>query len=130
MTKKQKENVAAWVVALRSGKYKQGRDALNKNDRKFCCLGVACEVLIERGYKIEKIFENCGHPTKRGRLVSYGDECEALPAAAQHALGLADSMGDYDNGLRHTSLAQLNDQGRRFATIADIIESAPEGLFK
>lgn len=33
-----------WVDALRSGKYKQGREQLRDGD-KFCCLGVLCEVL-------------------------------------------------------------------------------------
>lgn len=37
------ENAKKWVQALRSGEYKQGKDALRDND-KFCCLGVACEV--------------------------------------------------------------------------------------
>jgi hypothetical protein len=32
-----------WVEALRSGKYKQGRGFLQRNNE-FCCLGVLCEV--------------------------------------------------------------------------------------
>jgi hypothetical protein len=32
-----------WIDALRSGDYKQGRNALNLNGR-FCCLGVLCEI--------------------------------------------------------------------------------------
>jgi hypothetical protein len=35
---------AAWVRALRSGEYKQGRGTLKQNDC-FCCLGVLCKVL-------------------------------------------------------------------------------------
>lgn len=31
------------VAALRSGKYKQGRNQLRYGD-KFCCLGVACDI--------------------------------------------------------------------------------------
>lgn len=34
-----------WVKALRSGKYKQGRNALKNETNAFCCLGVLCEVL-------------------------------------------------------------------------------------
>lgn len=34
---------AKWVAALRSGKYEQGHEYLNK-DGKFCCLGVLCDV--------------------------------------------------------------------------------------
>ena len=32
-----------WIAALRSGKYKQGKGALQRNES-FCCLGVLCEV--------------------------------------------------------------------------------------
>lgn len=32
-----------WVVALRSGEYKQGPGALHRGD-KFCCLGVLCDL--------------------------------------------------------------------------------------
>jgi hypothetical protein len=38
------ENVRAWVDALRSGAYQQGRLALRTPDDEFCCLGVACDV--------------------------------------------------------------------------------------
>lgn len=34
----------AWVAALRSGKYKQGRGKLRTADNKFCCLGVLCNL--------------------------------------------------------------------------------------
>lgn len=36
-------NMARWIVALRSGKYTQGRTRL-RQDHAFCCLGVACDV--------------------------------------------------------------------------------------
>jgi hypothetical protein len=59
MTARQKQNLTEWIAALRSGKYKQGRNALCK-DGKYCCLGVACEIknqLIDSSiddYKITK----------------------------------------------------------------------------
>ena len=37
---------AKWLKALRSGKFKQGKDQLRLGNR-FCCLGVLCE--IQRG---------------------------------------------------------------------------------
>ena len=37
------ELTKAWLAALRSGEFKQGRDALRKGDE-WCCLGVLCEV--------------------------------------------------------------------------------------
>lgn len=36
---------ARWVAALRSGKYKQARKVLKRQDGKaFCCLGVLCDI--------------------------------------------------------------------------------------
>lgn len=34
----------AWVKALRSGKYKQGRGRLRMRENTFCCLGVLCDL--------------------------------------------------------------------------------------
>lgn len=42
---------ARWLRALRSDKFKQGREQLRDGDR-FCCLGVLCE-LAERSGVIE-----------------------------------------------------------------------------
>lgn len=42
-TKLNKNVKKKWVEALRSGDFVQGTKAL-KNDGKFCCLGVACEI--------------------------------------------------------------------------------------
>lgn len=36
-------NMAKWIVALRSGKYRQGLRQLRNGDA-FCCLGVACDI--------------------------------------------------------------------------------------
>lgn len=35
---------AAWIKALRSGDYKQGRMKLRNLDDEYCCLGVLCDV--------------------------------------------------------------------------------------
>jgi hypothetical protein len=43
MTARQKQNLTKWIAALRSGEYKQGKNALCSNDE-YCCLGVACEI--------------------------------------------------------------------------------------
>lgn len=37
-----------WMRALRSGKYDQGRGLLQDAHGGFCCLGVACEILISK----------------------------------------------------------------------------------
>lgn len=43
-----------WVAALRSGKYAQGQKALctpGKNFDRFCCLGVACDLLDDKAWR-------------------------------------------------------------------------------
>jgi hypothetical protein len=45
-----------WVKALRSGRYRQARTALRREDSKtgkigYCCLGVACNVLNHRAWR-------------------------------------------------------------------------------
>jgi hypothetical protein len=34
----------AWLTALRSGDYKQGRFVLRSKDNDYCCLGVLCDI--------------------------------------------------------------------------------------
>lgn len=41
------KQITKWVNALRSGKFKQGKNQL-QIDTKFCCLGVACEIFIPK----------------------------------------------------------------------------------
>jgi hypothetical protein len=50
-----------WLVALRSGEYKQGRRALTRikssnNEKLYCCLGVLCDILSDES----SIFKNNG----------------------------------------------------------------------
>lgn len=35
---------AKWTAALRSGEFRQGRNALKSDDGRFCCLGVLCQI--------------------------------------------------------------------------------------
>lgn len=58
-----RERLALWVQALRSGKYEQGTGALEYSIRHseypqkvvttHCCLGVACRVAIDNGLRVE-----------------------------------------------------------------------------
>lgn len=43
MSKMNKKVKAKWVKALKSGEFKQGKNTL-KNNGKYCCLGVLCEL--------------------------------------------------------------------------------------
>ena len=40
----------AWVNALRSGKYRQGKRGLHNSMKDtYCCLGVLCDIAVQRG---------------------------------------------------------------------------------
>ncbi len=122
------ERKALWLEALRSGEYTQGRNSLKRevgpDAARHCCLGVACEV-----YKRE---------TGEGEWVRHGEDLEftvrddtgvdfswsQLPAPVAEWFDL--DVNPYvfeDRGQRERdSLAGLNDAGRSFREIADIIE--------
>ena len=46
---KKRDLVKLWIKALRSGRYKQGRNYLNKGNR-WCCLGVMIDVVEPKGW--------------------------------------------------------------------------------
>lgn len=102
-----------WVNALDSGKYKQVRGALH-NDKGYCCLGVLCDLYIQE------------HPDnnwtwEEGRF-KFMDECGVLPYTVRKWAGLSvnNPVIQLEDG--ETSLAGLNDLGRPFEEIAQIIE--------
>jgi hypothetical protein len=99
------DNAKKWVAALRSGEYKQCQQRLTDGEG-YCCLGVACAI-------------------SPNAVDGWKEDC-TLPWGVREWLGLATAWGDNNcNG----SLSQLNDMGKTFAEIADLIESEPEGLF-
>jgi hypothetical protein len=40
---------ALWIERLRSGQIQQGKNLLRDIDDRMCCLGVLCEIAVERG---------------------------------------------------------------------------------
>lgn len=114
-----------WITALRSGRYKQTTGYL-KDEHGYCCLGVACNIY-------NKHFDNKVKMVKYGSIFRFDTEEEILPCKVQKALSLASQNGAYKSdklvASQLKSLAVDNDDGVSFKEIADIIESAPEGLF-
>ena len=110
----QKRNRAKWVKALRSGEYRQAKSVLT-DGRGFCCLGVACEISGLGHWDGEFEWEYHAGDTQ---------ETAFLPFEVKEWLGLRTDAGDFAGG----SLAQINDYGKKFTTIAKIIESEPDGL--
>ena len=110
----QKRNRAKWVKALRSGEYRQAKSVLT-DGRGFCCLGVACEISGLGHWDGEFEWEYHAGDTQ---------ETAFLPFEVKEWLGLSTVAGDFNRGC----LTSLNDNGKKFTTIAKIIESEPDGL--
>lgn len=78
-----KVNIALWVQALESDRFKQGTGNLISivNGQKFhCCLGVACEIAMEHGVELTM--------TIGDGVVVVGNHDGYLPPAVQDWLGL------------------------------------------
>jgi hypothetical protein len=117
-----KENIAQiWTVALRSGKYEQGRLFLQTSHEgvsRFCCLGVLCELYQE--YCRENGKKELS--TKISDIqpcIYYGQLSSSLPTVVQNWAGINSGLGDLSP---HYSLSTSNDNGASFDTIANLIE--------
>jgi hypothetical protein len=102
---------AKWLSALRSGEYQQGKQAL-KLYKKFCCLGVLCDIHSKETKN--KWVENI-----------YLDHQGALPQDVIIWAGLkfSDPSLYYGKFKSIKSLSDLNDSGKTFLQIADLIEA-------
>lgn len=130
--KQQKLNRKKWIKALRSGKYKQGRQALCREDvsgNRYCCLGVLCDV-FNIPFELKTMHMN-GADRIYGPKNGSKDWAALSSPSIRNLVGLSNESGFFKNrnGTSET-LANLNDSGFSFEKIADIIESEPEGLFK
>lgn len=47
-----------WLKALRSGDYKQGRNALKTVTNRFCCLGVLADIVNPKGWQKDGLEPN------------------------------------------------------------------------
>jgi len=125
-----------WVKALRSGKFKQTKDALKRtNDQgkvSHCCLGVLCELYNEEMIK-----------NKKGKLKETTQSNEYDEKQVTHKFDGIDSMlpekvmlwsgvnteeGKFYDPTKPPSLVYMNDDGKRFTTIANFIEKNWESL--
>lgn len=102
---------AAWVAALRSGEYKQGRGQLRNTDDEYCCLGVLCDLAVKAGVT-EWVFSL--------ESTSYG--CGAYEATVVPPPEVRE--WDEHSGLSEKGLIFANDEeGMTFDQIADLIEA-------
>ena len=140
------KNIAKkWIKALKSGKYKQGRSYLkqfnSKGQPQHCCLGVLCELYNEtmkKNHKKTLSTKTCddSYDTPNG-YVKFGNKGGSLPLAVRKWAEIKNELGvfdifkkdDYgDTILYCDSLADLNDHGSRFSTIANIIGKNVENI--
>lgn len=111
---KGKKLLQEWVKALRSGKYLQGKGKLYKIDRKgkerYCCLGVLGQIAGMRKSELENNIA--------GLLPSeFLQEKELSCLITQLPESFDEEIVD------QSTLAEMNDGGTRFKTIANLIES-------
>ena len=108
---------ALWVKALRSGEYKQTRGQLRNEDR-YCCLGVACDLYSKHVLKKDAWREY------KTSVLSYTflGQGGALPLQVIKWLGIRGDYGELKSG---TTLMNMNDNfgpKSSFEAIADVIE--------
>lgn len=132
-----------WVKELRSGRWKQGRDALcsiEEGNKCYCCLGVLTELYnIEQIKKRKKklITKDVQDRCNDGKdVIAYksGEDSwneDTLPTEVMKWSGIIAENGsllDANLDVDYESLADMNDSGKSFNFIADIIEKHYENL--
>lgn len=114
-----REIAMQWAEALESGKYEQGKSALQRGDA-YCCLGVLCAIVPEG---VAKRTVNCYGET------CYDGDSAGLPRSIMKWSGLKDSLGLVTFKKGPLSLANLNDsRNRSFKRIAKYIRRNWERL--
>jgi hypothetical protein len=134
-----KDIAKKWVKALRSGKYKQGKSFLkqfnSKGQPKHCCLGVLCELYndtMKKNHKRTISVKFRDDSYLYYGYVKFANKDGSLPAVVRKWAGIKNEMGTFsytERIFKHTKcLADLNDTGKKFSTIADIIEKNVENI--
>ena len=141
-----KDVAKKWIKALKSGKYKQGTGFLkhynSKGEAKHCCLGVLCELYndaMKKNHKktlvMKNKFDDGDYNNASGNYYGYATfngKDQNLPETVRKWAGIKTNIGAFpditieqeDHGKIEilTSLADINDNGTKFKTIAKIIE--------
>lgn len=112
-----------WVDALRSGEYEQGQEYLKREEEsgaKHCCLGVLCELYEEEVGGLEITSEMAGGST----FYRFDRRNDFLPMTVAKWAGLTNGNPEVMPlaGGRCKTVADLNDEGKSFLEIADVIE--------
>ena len=111
-----------WLAALRSGKYEQGKMFL-KLDNRFCCLGIACDIVKNI---LNFPISNKLNVRSGNYVTNYDGEDIGLPKTVQDYFKFISKQG---GNYVATALSHLNDKGKTFQEIADIVTKNPEYYF-
>ena len=115
LTREQHARNERWIKALRSGDYQQGTGRLKGHGERFCCLGVACQLLIDEGEMM-----GWSHLDLKYRGYRYSI---APPSRLMTPLmGWVSGFGPKIRVADSASLIDANDSGVPFVKIADAIE--------
>lgn len=103
-----------WVTALRSGKYRKGKNQLHSRGR-YCCLGVLTDIVCNENSELDRAYLLC--------------DAAALDNSIVEIVGLKSINPTVQYKDTEVTLAGLNDEGWKekgkgltFKKIADIIE--------
>ncbi len=107
-----KEIKVKWLEALRSGKYKQGKQRLrSKVTDRFCCLGVLCDISGIGEWVVNRV----GNYEYSNPLVKDDSAASILPAFVIDSSGISQE--------HRCNLMTMNDEGNKtFHEIANYIE--------
>jgi hypothetical protein len=116
-----------WVDALRSGQYEQGHSYLRNKADKLCCLGVLCELAAGDGIidSWQLANETWSYGNRDGDNSNH-----RLPDAVMEWAGLRPNTSPEvyvplpDRPGQRELLTILNDHGKPFTWIADVIEAS------
>lgn len=100
-----------WIKALRSGEYEQATGALRINNT-YCCLGVLCDLYRKQEHKGRWLRESAD-------TFQFLRTNSVLPDTVVEWAGLPD---ENPTVRRTDNLASLNDGGKSFKQLANVIE--------
>ncbi len=110
-----------WVKALRSNKYQQGVTYLRTIENKYCCLGVLCDLYrkeTKTGKWINKKEGSFSFVIKNDKVEEFAKM--ELPSFVAKWAGFR--KNNLNPSIKGIGLAELNDNGKSFTYIANLIE--------